>query len=92
MLESKVEQHFVKRAKACGGEVRKLAYVGRRAATDRLLVLPWGRVFFVELKRPGKDAEDHQLREHNRLRRVGADVRVLDTIELVDAFFIEVAP
>jgi len=92
MLERKVEQHFVARAEARGGEVRKLTYIGRHGAPDRLLVLPAGRVFFVELKRPGKDAADHQAREHARLRRVGADVRVLDTLERVDAFFNEVAP
>lgn len=92
MLEAKVEQHFVDCAKARGGEVRKIQYIGRRGAPDRLLVLPWNRVFFVELKRPDGKAEDHQLREHARLRRIGADVRVLDTIELVDAFFKEVAP
>ena len=92
MLEAKVEQHFVDCANARGGEVRKLTYIGRRGAPDRLLVLPWGRVFFVELKRPGKSADDHQAREHQRLRRIGADVRVLDTLEAVDAFFNEVAP
>lgn len=92
MLESKVEQHFVDCAKARSGEVRKLAYIGRRGAPDRLLVLPVGRVFFVELKRPGNHADDHQAREHQRLRHVGADVRVLDTLEAVDAFFNEVAP
>lgn len=92
MLESKVEQHFVDCAKARCGVVRKLAYIGRRGAPDRLLVLPYGRVFFVELKRPGGNAEAHQLREHERLRGIGADVRVLDTLEAVDAFFNEVAP
>ena len=92
MLESVVERHFVDCANARGGEVRKLAYIGRRGAPDRLLVLPYGRVFFVELKRPGARADDHQTREHQRLRRIGADVRVLDTLEAVDAFFNEVAP
>jgi hypothetical protein len=92
MLERVVEQHFVNCALLLDGEVRKLAYIGRRGAPDRLLILPHNRVFFVELKRPGKDADDHQAREHKRLRRVGADVRVLDTLEAVDAFFNEVAP
>ncbi|WP_258167876.1 VRR-NUC domain-containing protein [Paraburkholderia sp. BL21I4N1] len=72
--------------------MRKLTYIGRKGAPDRLLVLPYGRVFFIELKRPGGEAEPHQLREHTRLRRIGADVRVLDTLEAVDAFFNEVAP
>jgi VRR-NUC domain. len=92
MLESKVVGHFIARAIACGGQVRKIKYVGQRHATDCLLVLPVNRVYFIELKRPGGKARDGQLREHARLRGVGADVRVLDTIELVDAFFNEVAP
>jgi hypothetical protein len=92
MLESKVVSHFVARAIAHGGQVRKIRYVGARHATDCLLVLPVNRVYFVELKRPGGKARDGQLREHARLRAVGADVRVLDTIEAVDAFFNEVAP
>lgn len=91
MLERTVESHFVARVAEQNGEERKLRYVNRRHATDRLLVLR-GRVFFVELKRPGGKARDGQLREHARLRRAGADVRVLDTIEAVDAFFAEVCP
>jgi hypothetical protein len=91
VLESIVEAHFVKHAKLAGGVVRKLRYIGRIGAPDRLLVLG-GHVFFTELKRPGGKAEGHQLREHDRLRAAGADVRVLDTIEAVDAFFAEVCP
>jgi hypothetical protein len=90
VLERTVEAHFVARTVRAGGEQRKIAYVGRRNAVDRLLVLPGGRVFFVELKRPGKTAREGQEREHNRLRAVGADVRVLDTLEAVDAFFKEI--
>lgn len=90
MLESKVVSHFIARAIAAGGQVRKVRYIGTRHATDCMLILPVNRVYFVELKRPGGRARDGQLREHVRLRAVGADVRVLDTIELVDAFFDEV--
>lgn len=90
MLERAVEQHFVDCAARVGGVQRKIRYIARRGATDRLLILR-GRVFFVELKRPKGEAEDHQIREHARLRAAGADVRVLDTIEAVDTFFTEVA-
>lgn len=43
----------------------------------------------VETKRPKGKARDDQEREHTRLRAVGLDVRVLDTIEAVDAFIKE---
>ena len=38
--ESTIEAHLVKRVKALGGEVRKVQWVGRRGAPDRLVMLP----------------------------------------------------
>jgi hypothetical protein len=110
--ESTVEQHLVKRVKALGGEVRKVQWIGRRGAPDRIVMLPErpGEVFvsrpprfykvgprrpavtaWVELKRPGEVAEPHQAREHERMRKMGQQVVVLDSIEAVDKFLEEVA-
>lgn len=38
--ESDIEKYLVKRVKALGGEVRKVQWVGRRNAPDRLVMLP----------------------------------------------------
>lgn len=84
MLESKVENHLVDRVKEYGGEVRKVKWIGRVGAPDRVVFL-FG-VHFVELKAPGKKPEAHQTREHIRMRKNGASVYVLDTIEAVDLF------
>ena len=96
MLESKVEAYLVKRVKALGGEVRKVQWIGRRGAPDRLVMLPLtplsagkpheGRTVFVEVKRPGGKVEAHQLREHERMRKMGQAVLVLDSIEAVDGW------
>lgn len=62
MRESQIEAYLGKRVKALGGEVRKVQWVGRRSAPDRLVMLPekhWllidaavvGTVW-VELKNP----------------------------------------
>jgi hypothetical protein len=40
MNERDIERHLVKRVKALGGEVRKVQWVGRRGAPDRLVMLP----------------------------------------------------
>lgn len=40
MRESKIEAYLVKRVKALGGEVRKVQWIGRRGAPDRLVMLP----------------------------------------------------
>ena len=84
MLEEVVENYLVKRVKENGGEIRKLKWVGRRSAPDRLVLLRG--VYFVELKRPGKEAEPDQAREHKRMRKHGAKVFTLDTKDLVDVF------
>ena len=40
MRDSTIERHLVKRVKALGGEVRKVAWIGRKSAPDRLVMLP----------------------------------------------------
>lgn len=40
MLERDIEKYLVKRVKELGGEVRKVEWVGRRGAPDRLVMLP----------------------------------------------------
>lgn len=40
MRESVIEKHLVKRVKELGGEVRKVKWIGRNAAPDRVVMLP----------------------------------------------------
>jgi hypothetical protein len=89
--ERDIERHLVTRVKALGGECRKVQWIGRRGAPDRLVMLP-AEYFddtrcttWVELKAPGVKAEPHQLREHERMRAMGQRVVVIDSIEGVDA-------
>lgn len=89
MRESDIEAHLVRRVKELGGEVRKVKWIGRRGAPDRLVMLPYEHVIFntaiwVELKAPGVEPEAHQLREHERMRRMGQRVVVIDSIEGVE--------
>jgi tRNA U54 and U55 pseudouridine synthase Pus10 len=64
MRESKIERTLVKRVRAAGGEIRKLAWIGRRGAPDRLVMLPGRRPFLVELKAPKGRLSKIQEREH----------------------------
>jgi hypothetical protein len=62
MLERGIEDYLVKRVKALGGEVRKVQWLGRNSAPDRVVMLPRGRAssgsfsacatLWVELKNP----------------------------------------
>lgn len=98
MRESEVEAYLVQRATALGGVVRKVSWIGRSYAPDRVVMLPADgprfplpRTIWVELKAEGglakfpKNAHERaQLREHARMREVGQDVRVIDSWVAVD--------
>ncbi len=80
--ESTVEKNLVKKVKAAGGTAYKFTSPGRKAVPDRLVLLPGGRVVFVECKAPGEQPRTDQVREHNRLRALGFKVVVLDSKDL----------
>lgn len=90
LRESDIEKYLVKQVKALGGEVRKVAWIGRRGAPDRLVMLPeceagrFGDTIWIELKAPGVKPEAHQLREHARMRKMGQRVEVVDSYARVD--------
>ena len=91
MREIEVEDYLVEQAKAIGGEVRKLRWIGRNGAPDRVIMLE-GKTIWVELKRPGtKRANPHQIREHERMRRAGQTMVVVDSFEGVDKLIVEVS-
>jgi hypothetical protein len=94
MRERDIEDYLVQRVSAMGGEVRKVKWIGRRGAPDRLVMMPvWepspGNKFvrsaWVELKAPGEKAKPHQAREHQRMRAMGQRVEVIDSLEGVEA-------
>lgn len=96
MRESLIEAYFVAQVKAMGGEVRKVRWIGRRGAPDRVAMLPAqkrggrnvlprpARLIWPEFKATGVPAEDYQLREHARMRKMGQRVEVIDSFERVD--------
>lgn len=97
MRESQIERYLVQRVKELGGEVRKVMWIGRSGAPDRVVMLPFTQTellcsmgddykppIWVELKAPGKKPEPHQLREHERMRKMGQRVEVVDSFARVD--------
>lgn len=77
---------MVYRVKELGGTCEKFVSPGRRSVPDRIVTLPGGKVIFVELKAPGNKPTEAQLRDHERRRALGCDVRVIDNMDDVDAF------
>ncbi|EGS3388443.1 VRR-NUC domain-containing protein [Salmonella enterica subsp. enterica serovar Mikawasima] len=75
--ENLIEKHLVAEVKKAGGVAYKFVSPGHRSVPDRIVLLPGGRIVFVECKAPGKSPRADQLREHERLRTLGFTVAVL---------------
>lgn len=78
MREKEIEQKLVAEAKAAGGIAAKFVSSGLDGMPDRLVLLPGGKIGFVEVKAPGKVPRPLQVARHRLLNRLGFQVFVLD--------------
>jgi hypothetical protein len=83
MREKQIEQKLVHAVKDLGGICSKLVCPGMDGMPDRIVLLPHGRIGFVEVKAPGEKPRPLQLRRHEQLRALGFQVYVLDSAEKV---------
>jgi len=83
--ENVVEEELVQRVRRAGGIAEKVTVLGARGFFDRLVLLPGGRVIFVECKRPrGGVISPHQILRHARYEALGAAVAVVSNSEDID--------
>ena len=61
--ESTIEKAVKKYAREKGCYVRKFKSPSQRGVPDCLFLSPYGKVFFIEFKSPGKEPTDLQERE-----------------------------
>ena len=78
MREKTIEQKFVMEVKRVGGLALKFTSPGFDGVPDRIVLLPGGKMAFVEVKAPGEKPRPLQLARHKLLRRLGFRVYVLD--------------
>ena len=83
MREKDIEQKLVKAVKQIGGMCLKFTSPGFDGVPDRLVLLPLGRMAFVELKAPGKEPRPLQLRRIQELSRLDFPCYVVDNEEMI---------
>lgn len=70
-------------------KMKGLAYKfnsGKRGVPDRIVLLPGGRIIFVELKAPGGKPRPLQRKRIKDLQELGFRVEVIDSIAKVNQF------
>ena len=83
--ESAIELELMRRVYAAGGVCDKVRCLGRRGFYDRLVVLPGGKVIFVECKRPiGGRVSAHQRQWHALYRGLGVAVAIVKNLSDID--------
>ena len=90
MTEKYIEQKLVKAVKEMGGIAPKFTSPGLDGVPDRIILLPMGRIAFVELKAPGKKMRPLQVRRKRQLEGLGFVVYCIDGVEQIGGILDEI--
>ena len=91
MKESAIEAKLGKMVRAQNGLYFKFVSPGNPGVPDRLILLPGGRIVFVELKTETGRLAAIQKWQISEMQKRGADVRVVKGMDQVKAFAERVA-
>lgn len=90
MREREIERKLVSAVKSRGGICPKFVSPGFDGMPDRVVLLPHGKIGFVEVKRPGEQPRPLQKARHRILRKLGFLVFVLDGEEQIGGMIDEI--
>lgn len=75
-MKDEIERH--------GSQIRKVKWINRNNAPDRVFGCPNYGTVFVEVKRPGKRPTAAQEREHKRMRDAFMIVVWVNSFQMID--------
>lgn len=90
MLEKEIERKLVKQTKACDGMCLKFTSPSLTGIPDRIILLPKGKIGFVEVKGPGQRPRPIQIKRIKQLKNLGFKVFVLDDENDIDKILKEI--
>ncbi len=89
--EKLIEKKLREKIKQMGGLALKLESQHFTGLPDRMVLMPEGRVYFVETKSTGDKPRKRQLLVHQQLRDLGFSVDVIDDMKGLERFYEKVA-
>jgi len=86
VLEKEIESYLAKQVKLRGGYCLKWVSPSTSFVPDRIVLAPKGKIYFIEMKRPGGRLSEGQKRFHAKLAKLDIEVFVLSSREEVDTW------
>ena len=90
MLEKEIENALTTAVKKRGGLALKFVSPGMSGVPDRLVLMPSGKITFIELKAPGKIMRPLQIKRKSQLELLGFKVYCIDNINQIGAVLDEI--
>ncbi len=90
MRERDIEIYLREQVKKIKGRAYKFESPGNAGVPDRIILLPGGRVFFIELKAQGRKSSPLQVAQQKRIATLGCTVLVIDSLQGVEEFIAKV--
>lgn len=90
MREKTIEAKLVKNVRSMGGLALKFSSPGFDGVPDRLVLLPKGRIAFVEMKAPDKMLRPLQVRRKRQLEALVFSVYCIDGVEQIGGILSEI--
>lgn len=90
MQEKYIEQKMVAAVKSLGGMAPKFVSPGIDGMPDRIVLLPMGKIAFVECKATGKKMRPLQKKRKKQLEALGFLVYCLDDVEQIGGILSEI--
>ena len=84
MLEKDIEAYLVRRVRDAGGKAYKFTSPANRGVADRVVVMPGGRVWFVEVKAMGGRLSPLQRVFLDEVKGLGCNYKIVWSKEDVD--------
>lgn len=86
LSESQLETYLFKRVSKLGGMALKFLSPGRAGVPDRIILMPGGRIYFVEMKSPDGSVNSIQEYVFEKFAELGFKVHILNSIESIEKF------
>ena len=90
MLEKDIEKFLNDNIKKLGGRSYKFVSPGNSGVPDRIIFLPGGRIYFVELKTKKGRPSTLQKLQRRRFKKLGHEVHLLYGLEDVKVFLMKI--